>query len=40
MQRRIKPCKICKGEMLVGIGQEAFYHKQCRKERHNKKKGK
>jgi len=39
MKRRIKPCKICGGEMLVGIGQEAKYHKECRKQR-NKKKGK
>ena len=29
-------CRICKKDMLVAMGQEAYFHKQCRKLRHNK----
>lgn len=31
------PCKVCRKPMLVAPGQIAYYHKACRKFRHNKK---
>ncbi len=36
--RAEEPCRICGEIMYVAIGQEAFYHKKCRKFRHNRSK--
>lgn len=37
--RAEKPCGICTRPMLVAPGQIAYYHKACRKFRHNRKAG-
>lgn len=37
-QRVEKPCAVCKLPILVAVGEDAHYHRNCRRFRHNRSK--